>query len=160
MIFCHPQAKFFHRKIVCDDSIFPSSIGSNKGEVRERRSTESMYIMKDTAAAAAEGVLCDRDSPLLDQTTSAQPCLNQDSFEGSKTSTFVSSIFVGLSFCNNMNIKSADVTPSILDFIYRVNIYDGKKPTMGINVKVCALSVKNNESSFVAHCNPLSASPM
>lgn len=152
MIFCHPQAKFFHRKIICDDTAFPVSTGTSKGEARERRSTESMYIMKDTAAAAAEGVLCDRDSPLLDQISSTQPCLTQDNWEGSRTSTFVSSIFVGLSFCNNMNIKSADVTPSILDFVYRVNIYEGKKATMGINVKVCAIfdyfSLPNSRQSF------------
>ena len=93
-----------------------------------------MYIMKDTAAA--EGVFCDRDSPLLDQLSTDQPPFNQEVRDPPKNTTFVSSIFVGLSFCNNMNIKSADVTPSILDFVYRVNIYDGKKSTMGINVKV------------------------
>ena len=48
---------------------------------------------------------------------------------------FTSSFFIGLSFCN-LNFKSADVTPSVRDFIYRVNLYDRKKDTMTIEVAV------------------------
>ena len=58
------------------------------------------------------------------------------SHETQKTSPiFTSSFFIGLSFCN-LNFKSADVTPSVRDFIHRVNLYDRKKDTMTIEVAV------------------------
>ena len=49
---------------------------------------------------------------------------------------FISSFFIGLSFRNGL--RTADVTMAVQDFLYRVNIYDGKKPGMEISVEVGA----------------------
>ena len=50
----------------------------------------------------------------------------------------ISSFFIGLSFCDR-NFKSADVTPSVMDFIHRVNLYDGKREFMDVAVWVSGL---------------------
>jgi hypothetical protein len=47
---------------------------------------------------------------------------------------FISSFFIGLSFRNGL--RTADVTMAVQDFLYRVNMYDGKKPGMEISVEV------------------------
>lgn len=138
MIFCHPQAKFFHRKIATDDSIaWNLGTDSNKSAVNRRTSIESTYMMKETAAAAAEGLVEDNDCPVQEQLLDG---LSSDLFaesteDDSRSITFISSIFIGLSFCNN-NLKSADLSPSIMDFMYKVNAYSRKKATMSINVAV------------------------
>jgi hypothetical protein len=55
--------------------------------------------------------------------------------ETAEKSMEISSFFIGLSF-GNMNFKTANVTPCILDFINRVGLYDKKKPSMEIVVTV------------------------
>lgn len=60
---------------------------------------------------------------------------NIDEEAPSQKVSYISSFFIGLSFCN-LDLKTADVTPSILDFNYRVNIYEGKKPSMQVTVMV------------------------
>ena len=140
MIFCHPQAKFFHRKIATDNSIaWNLGTDSNKSAVNRRTSIESTYMMKETAAAAAEGLVEDNDCPVQEQLLDG---ISSDPFaesteDNSRCITFISSIFIGLSFCNN-NLKSADLSPSIMDFMYKVNAYSRKKSTMSINVAVRA----------------------
>lgn len=96
MIFCHPQAHFYHR-IVSAPTIVSDSLNVRDDEIE-----------LNTARAAGK-------------------------------SLEISSFFIGLSF-GDMNFKSADVTPSILDFINRVGIYDKKKPSMEIVVTVSLYS--------------------
>jgi hypothetical protein len=96
MIFCHPQAHFYHRRVSAP------TIVSDSLNVRDDE------IELNTARAAGK-------------------------------SLEISSFFIGLSF-GDMNFKSADVTPSILDFINRVGIYDKKKPSMEIVVTVSRYS--------------------
>lgn len=137
MIFCHPQAKFFHRTIATVNSPTWNLTADNNSAPNRRTSIESPYLMKETAAAAAEGLVEDSDCPVHDQLID---CLGTDSTSESSTddsrrTTFISSIFIGLSFCN-LNLKSADLSPSIMDFMYKVNAYSRKKTTMSINVVV------------------------
>lgn len=133
MIFCHPQAKFFHRKVLCRTT--PNVSSDSMQYARDCLDSESVYIMKETTAAAAVRVMDESNLLISDCETVPQ---SGESGCHSKThlkTFYVSSIFIGLSFCNQ-NMKSADVTPSILDFIYRVNIYEGKRASMGIVVTV------------------------
>ena len=150
MIFCHPQAKFFHRMIATDDSIAWNLGTDSKSAVNRRTSIESTYMMKETAAAAAEGLVEDNDCPVQEQLLDG---LSSDPFaesteDDSRSITFASSIFIGLSFCNN-NLKSADLSPSIMDFMYKVNAYSRKKSTMSINVAVRANIATCRTSMFV-----------
>jgi hypothetical protein len=46
--------------------------------------------------------------------------------------SYISSFFIGLSFRNGL--RTADITPSIQEFLGRVNTWDGKKPTMDLSV--------------------------
>lgn len=89
--------------------------------------SESVYMMKETTAAA--------DVQVVDDSNFNKVSESENHLKTPFTTFYVSSIFIGLSFCNQ-NMKSADVTPSILDFIYRVNIYEGKKLSMGVAVTV------------------------
>ncbi len=50
---------------------------------------------------------------------------------------FVSSFFIGLSFCSGL--FAGNVGPAIHDFLSRVNIWDGKKNAMDITVMVINL---------------------
>eukprot|EP00596_Hydrurales_sp_CCMP1899_P000116 CAMPEP_0119036968 /NCGR_PEP_ID=MMETSP1177-20130426/5024_1 /TAXON_ID=2985 /ORGANISM="Ochromonas sp, Strain CCMP1899" /LENGTH=774 /DNA_ID=CAMNT_0006997563 /DNA_START=278 /DNA_END=2599 /DNA_ORIENTATION=- len=93
MIFCHPQAHFYRRRVIS------STTANDDINVRGDE------IELNTAGTAEK-------------------------------SMEISSFFIGLSF-GNMNFKTADVTPSILDFINRVGIYDKKKQCMEVVVTPC-----------------------
>lgn len=137
MIFCHPQAKFFHRKVICRTS--PNASSDSMQYAHDCTDSESVYMMKETTSAAAVRVM--DESNLHNSSFEAVPQSGESGchFRTPSKTFYVSSIFIGLSFCNQ-NMKSADVTPSILDFIYRVNIYEGKRASMGINVTVSLMS--------------------
>ena len=140
MIFCHPQAKFFHRKIATDNSLTWNLSADSKNTVNRGTSIESTYLMKETAAAAAEGLVVDSDCLVNEQLLdglSTDPLAESSANDSSRT-TFISTIFIGVSFCN-MNLKSADLSPSIMDFMYKVNAYSRKNATMSINVVVRTL---------------------
>ena len=202
MIFCHPQAHFFHRKISPNNTEHLSSCAvavvksidsnqimgvsgvdnnsSSSNSNSNSSSSNSVYINnrgEDSNSSIcyddnthvtnnndnrknngfAEiinnnsngcNVISESSSGLFhhtDQSTentlSTYDLINQRAQRDfHEEISFVSSYFIGLSFCN-LNFKSADVTPSVLDFMYRVNMYDGKKESMKITVNVSTCPV-------------------
>ena len=174
MIFCHPQAHFFHRKILPDViGSFPSSssfstsstslgltgsydcdqvmsinynsnsrnfdhdsdIPNNKNELIEQGNNASNSIRNCSNSNKAVEEICSQRYQQEYSTGQNDLMIQRVPKILDGKAYFISSFFIGLSFCNS-NLKSADVTPSVLDFIYRVNIYDGKKENMKISVNV------------------------
>ena len=181
MIFCHPQAHFFHRKILSDliqsssSSSSSSSLGvcgsydcdqimalnsSNKGrnsdngtddpknnnnnnnnnEIKEQSNNASISMRSCNDSNQTREEIYNQYNQQKHPTEQSESVIQRVTEISDRRAYFISSFFIGLSFCNS-NLKSADVTPSVLDFIYRVNIYDGKKENMKISVNVSTRSL-------------------
>jgi hypothetical protein len=99
--------------------------------------TENSAASSPTATATSSAATTTTTAPATASTATVEP---QDTVMTS--SFFVSSFFIGLSF--RSGLRSADVTAAVQDFLYRVNIWDGKKPGMEIAVEVCTLYTPYN----------------
>ena len=177
MIFCHPQAHFFHRKILsdliqssssslginssydCDQVMALNSYSkgrnadngtddpnnnnnnnNNNNEMKEQSNNDSINIRSCNDSNQVREEICNQYNQQELRIGQSESVIQRVNERSDRRAYFISSFFIGLSFCNS-NLKSADVTPSVLDFIYRVNIYDGKRENMKVSVNVSTRSL-------------------
>jgi poly(A) polymerase len=153
-VFCHPQANCFHRREarestkrsggVCLPGKGERNSECSNGEYRGSPETKSKMnsdvdmMNHGGSSSNAEGGSTSGAGSIQDGMSDIR--IN-DVDKGDKSVkmdvphteySYISSFFIGLSFRNGL--RSADITPSIQEFLSRVNAWDGKAPTMDLCV--------------------------